>query len=78
MPTAATLTGYLNGLGVTNATDQTTLSNIWSTWRSKGVPGLGYLQAWLKGTAANGASSLPQIAGGNYKTTVVPLMTTCE
>jgi Flp pilus assembly protein TadG len=76
VPSAATLTGYLNGLGITNATDQTTLSNIWSTWQGKGATGLGYLQAWLNGTATNGASKLPQIAGGNYKTTVVPLMTT--
>ena len=68
----STLTGYLNALGITNTTDQTTLSNIWSTWQGQGATGLTNLQNWLKGSAKGGASSLPQISGGNYSNTKVP------
>ena len=59
-------------MGITNATDQTTLSNIWSTWQGQGVgpgsTGLTNLQTWLKGTATGGASSLPTF-GGYYTPT---------
>jgi hypothetical protein len=67
----STLTSYLNLLGVTNTTDQATLSAIWSTWQGQGVgpgsTGLANLQNWLKGTAKGGAGSLPQDnSGGSY------------
>jgi Flp pilus assembly protein TadG len=62
-----TLKSFLNLLGVTNSTDQTTLANIWSTWQGQGSTGLTNLQNWLKGTAKGGASSLPQYnSGGGY------------
>jgi Flp pilus assembly protein TadG len=67
----STLTGYLNALGITNSTDQATLSGIWSTWQTQGAAGLTNLQNWLKGTAKGGASSLPKISGGNYSNTKV-------
>jgi hypothetical protein len=58
-------------LGV-NAADQTTLSNMWSTWQGQGVgpgsTGLSNLQNWLQGTALGGASSLPTF-NGNYTPT---------
>ncbi len=63
----STLTADLNMLGV-SAADQTTLSNIWSTWQGQGATGLTNLQNWLKGTAKGGASSLPtyNTSGGYY------------
>jgi Putative Flp pilus-assembly TadE/G-like len=62
----ATLTAYLNLIGL-NSTDQTTLSNMWSTWQAQGVgpgsTGLSNLENWLTGTAKGGASSLPTFSG---------------
>ncbi len=68
---ATTLAGNLGSLGMTNTTDQTTLSNIWSTWQGQGSPGLTKLQNWLKGLGTYGASSLPQYntSGGYYSPT---------
>ncbi|HTU17076.1 MAG TPA: pilus assembly protein TadG-related protein [Gemmataceae bacterium] len=54
----ATLTSYLSALGV-NATDQTTLSNIWALWQGQKATGLTNLQNWLQGKALGGASQLP-------------------
>jgi Flp pilus assembly protein TadG len=78
----STLTKYLGQLGL-NATDQTTLSSIWSTWQSQGVgpgsTGLTNLQKWLTGTATGGASSLPTFSGyytPSSTTAVVPGVTT--
>jgi Flp pilus assembly protein TadG len=71
VPSGATLTGYLSALGISNATDQTTLTNIWVTWQGQGATGLTNLQNWLKGTALGGAAKLPQIAGGNYSSAYV-------
>jgi Flp pilus assembly protein TadG len=76
VPPSAILQSYLIGLGISNSTDQTTLSNIWSTWQGQGATGLTNLQNWLEGTAKGGASSLPQISGGNYTSTKVSGFTT--
>jgi Flp pilus assembly protein TadG len=78
---AATVKSYLNLIGL-NATDQTTLSNIWATWQADGVgpgsTGLSYLQAWLKGTATNGASSLPTFAGYYTPTSTTAVIPTAN
>jgi hypothetical protein len=76
VPSGSTLTGYLNALGITNATDQGTLSAMWPTWQGQGAAGLTNLQNWLMGTAKGGASSLPQIAAGSYSGAKVPGFTT--
>ena len=78
----STLTAYLNLIGL-NAADQTTLSNIWSTWQGQGVgpgsTGLTNLQNWLKGSALGGAIALPTFAGyysSTSTTAVIPSGTT--
>jgi Putative Flp pilus-assembly TadE/G-like len=67
------LTSYLSALGVTDSTDQATLSGIWATWQSQGAgpgsTGLTNLQNWLKGTAKGSAGSLPHLSAGNYSPT---------
>jgi hypothetical protein len=55
-----TLKSYLNALGMTNTTDQTTIANNWSTWLGQGTTGMTNLQNWLKGGST---------AGGPYTTT---------
>ncbi|HTU17075.1 MAG TPA: pilus assembly protein TadG-related protein [Gemmataceae bacterium] len=71
----STLTSYLSALGLTNSTDQTTLSNIWATWQGQGATGLTNLQQWLQKKALGSASRLPSV---NYLTsgTTVPNITT--
>jgi hypothetical protein len=74
----STLTSYFNMLGVTNTTDQTTLSSNWATWQGQGVgpgsTGLANLQAWLSGTTNKGgpytSSAGPWVPGSGNKAPV--------
>jgi Flp pilus assembly protein TadG len=71
------LTSYLSLLGM-NTTDQTTLSNIWSTWQGQGSTGLTNLQNWLQGKATGGAARLPTFSGyytPTSTTAIVPNIT---
>jgi Flp pilus assembly protein TadG len=73
----STLTSFLNSLGITNTTDQTTLANVWGTWQGMGATGLAHLQDWLKGTNQWEAARLP-VAGpyGPNSSVFVPNITT--
>jgi Flp pilus assembly protein TadG len=70
-----TLTAYLNMIGVTNTTDQSTLAANWATWQALGpTAGLTALQAWLSGITTLGGpyttTAGPWVPGSNSKAPV--------
>jgi Flp pilus assembly protein TadG len=68
-----TLKAYLNLIGVTSTTDQSTLASNWSTWQGQGVgpgsTGLANLQTWLSGHSYTTTSG-PWVPGSNNKAPV--------
>jgi Flp pilus assembly protein TadG len=62
-PSGTALTDFLNALGVTDPSDQSYLSSMWSTWQAQGTRGVTHLKNWLTGNSTSGG---PYTVTGPY------------